>query len=380
MLIHENANQQLDVLVEALCTQLSLTETQHAGAARAYQTLGNWLAASDSSLARFSPAVYPQGSLPLGTSVKPRHGEEFDADGVCVLSRQYQNLTPSQAYDLVLARVLEHGAYRDKVEPRERCIRINYDGSFHLDIVPALPADAWSTRIVIPTRDRRGSQSSDPKGYESWFRTREVVQRHFDTVIAGDAEPMPPPVHPAQRPPLQRAVQLGKRRRDVFFEDTPDLAPKSILLTTLFADAYQGQTPLVDTLQSALIQIATRLPPGIPPRVNNPSNPEENLARHWAEKLEAYDAFRRFRDDFALRLAVLEGLRGLDKIATALRDLFDPDGAGFVDRALSAVTGSFQDARAEGQVAMAPRRSTLVSRVASTAAASIPRNSFYGDD
>jgi len=379
MLIQASANQQLDILVESLCRQLSLTNTQHVAASRAYQTLGDWLSEPTSLLTSFAPSVYPQGSIPLGTATKPRRGSEFDADGVCLLTRRYHSLTASAAYDLVLARIREHGTYRDKVEPRERCIRINYEGDFHLDIVPAIPADATSTRIWIPSRDRSHWQSSNPKGFERWFHSKENTQRMLGAVRA-DAEPMPAPSNPAEKPPLQRAAQLFKRRRDVYFDGQADLAPKSILLTTLVADEYRGQFLVTDATEQILASLAVRLPASGPPRVDNPSNPGENLARHWLEESRSYGAFLRFRSDFQNKFAVLHQLRGLDKIADALRELFDPDGAGFVDRALSSTIASFQKARVEGDIAMSPRGSTLVSRATAAAATTIPRNSFFGDE
>lgn len=380
MLIHATANRQLDLLIEALCVQLSLTETQHTTASRAYQTLGDWLSES-TLLTPYAPSVYPQGSIPLGTAVKPRRGLEFDADGVCLLTSRYESLTASAAYDLVLSRIREHGTYRDKVEARERCIRINYEGDFHLDIIPAIPVDAASTRIFIPSHDRSGwdPSMSNPKGFEAWFHSRETVQRVLGSVRA-DAEPMPPPTNPAEKPPLQRSAQLFKRRRDVYFDHQPELAPKSILLTTLVANAYQGQSLVTDATEQVLSTLGALLPESGPPRVDNPSNPGENLARHWTEDSRAYGAFLRFRADFQAKMTGLQQLRGLDKIADALRELFDPDGAGFVDRALSSTTASFQKARVEGEVAMSPRGSNLVSRATAAAATAIPRNSFFGDE
>jgi hypothetical protein len=218
MLVTASANQHLDGLLEALCLQLSLTESQHERATRAYETLGDWLSAPESALATHAPAVYPQGSIPLGTAVKPRRSDEFDADGVCVLSKGYASLSPQAAYDLVLERIRSHGVYRSKVSPQERCIRLDYEDRLHLDIIPAVPASAdGRTRILIPSRDRLSWQPSDPQGFVEWFRTREFVQSTSFSIRA-DANPMPEWTHPAKKPPLQRIVQLFKRRRDVFFE------------------------------------------------------------------------------------------------------------------------------------------------------------------
>src|SRR6478609_6540626 len=176
MLVTASANQQLDGLLEALCLELSLAQTQHERATRAYETIGDWVSASGSSLAAFAPLVYGQGSVPLGTAVKPRKSDEFDADGVCVLSQNYGSLRPSTAYNLVLQRIQEHGLYRSKLREEDRCIRLEYEDRLHLDIIPAIPAQAnGGTRILVPSRDRSSWEPSNPKGFENWFRTREFV-------------------------------------------------------------------------------------------------------------------------------------------------------------------------------------------------------------
>lgn len=378
MLIQASANEQLDGLMEVLCLELSLTDTQHERAARAYQSLGDWLSQPGTTLADFRPSVYPQGSLPLGTSVRPRTGDDFDADGVCLLTQNYGSLAPSTLYKMVLERIAEHGTYARKVTPRERCIRIDYEGNFHLDIVPAVPADLASSRILIPTKSQAEWQSSNPKGFESWFRSRESVRRFLGSIRA-DTEPMPAPVSPGRKPPLQRVAQLFKRRRAVFFENADTLAPKSILLTTLVAGNYTGEALITDATLQALSRIQAQLPPGSPPSIDNPSNPGENLARHWLENNRAYTEFHRFREDFQDQMAALVQLRGTANIADALRRLFDPDGSGVVDRAVAASTASFQQTRTTGQIGMAPRASSLVSSAAAGAVA-IPKNTFFGDN
>jgi len=86
-----SANTQLDHLLEEICRTLSLTETQYNLAKERYQTIGTWLSQSSSALYRFSPEVYPQGSLRLQTPVKPIARLEYDLDLICLL---YSELTP----------------------------------------------------------------------------------------------------------------------------------------------------------------------------------------------------------------------------------------------------------------------------------------------
>ena len=70
------------------------------------------------------------------------------------------------------------------MERLPRCIRLNYAGDFHLDIVPAIPdLLAGGTCILVPDLDANLSlhspqndrwKPSNPKGYKTWFEGRCV--------------------------------------------------------------------------------------------------------------------------------------------------------------------------------------------------------------
>ena len=55
--------------------------------------------------------------------------------------------------------------------------------------------------------------------------------------------------------PLQIAVQVLKRHRDIYFDGSDD-APISIIITTLAARAYQGQ----DSIYATLSHLLERMP------------------------------------------------------------------------------------------------------------------------
>lgn len=365
-LIEASANNTLDVLLEELCFELGLTRTQRERAARAYVTVGNWVSAEDGPLAVWRPRVFPQGSIPLGTAVRPRETDEFDADGVC-LFRGGRGLSASEAYELVYSRIAEHETYRHRIQREPRCIRLEYEGSMHLDIIPAIPGIQG---ILIPTADRTGWQSTDPEGYQRWF---ENVGRPTTLGMdkRADAEPMPPFQEAHARPPLTRIVQLTKRRRDVAIVDV-DLRPKSILATTLVGKNWDGQPLASDGILGVLARLKSLFPIGSSPSiVPNPVNNQENLARHWLENRAAYDQFTTFVSDFHGRINYLLGLKGTEEIAAALEDLFDPRGTGIIKNAVSNYTARFQKDR-EGSLIRA-----VGSGVAATSRA-IPRNQFYG--
>lgn len=127
----------LDELVEEICVTLQITPTQFESAEKHYRAVGDWLAKPGSVLAHLQPSIYPQGSMALRTTVRPREREEYDLDLVVQVSA-FDN-DPMRLYELVRHRLLEHADYRDRLEPLKRCLRLSYANQFHLDILPARP-------------------------------------------------------------------------------------------------------------------------------------------------------------------------------------------------------------------------------------------------
>ena len=163
----------LQPILNRLCVNLQLNETQVAKAQQSYGSVTTWLADKKSIVFPYSPLLYPQGSLLLDTTVRPIYQIEFDLDVVCVLSMG-RPCTPEEVYKLIWDRMQEHNFYRDIMERKDRCIRLNYakDSQFHLDIVPAvIDTTKAGTRILIADRDGRWMvwKTSNPKGFLRWF-------------------------------------------------------------------------------------------------------------------------------------------------------------------------------------------------------------------
>jgi hypothetical protein len=378
-LITASVNAQLDDLLTRLCHELAITNTQHERAVGAYTTLGDWIGDEKGPLGTFSPRIFPQGSIPLGTTVKPRQSEEFDADLVCVFRENYSDLTPQRLYDLVLNRVMDHETYRPMVEHCDRCVRLNYENQFHLDIVPAVPWAAESpTRVGIPNHDKTQWQHTDPEGFLRWFRSRQVTHHRVFAEKRAEVEPMPANGDPEDKTTLQRIVQLLKRRRDVYF-DGADAAPKSILLTTLAGNHYGQELITTDAMLTVLDRIlaAARNTNDIPV-VENPSNPGENLARHWQEDQQNYLAFLEFCVDLADGIKRLLRQQDTMKIAEVLQELFDPEDGRMVKRAVASFTEDFQKARQSGEVRMAKGGALTTAAVTAVRSVAIPTNKFFG--
>ena len=338
----ERSTEYLDALLEEVCIALQLSDSQFSLAQQRYHAIGDWLGAAGSALEHLAPRIYPQGSIAVQTTVRPRrdHDEsaEFDIDLVCELGAC--DLSPLDLLERVGQRLAKHGTYRHMLEPLKRCWRLNYAGEFHLDVLPAIPDLArGGCAVLVPDRELREWCPSNPRGFASWFNERAA----FRALVERKAEPLPPNTPTSDRPPLKLVVQLLKRRRDVFFGPS-DLAPRSVVLTTLAALAYEASTSVSLTITSILGRLCA-LRETVIPKVFNPTNKAENFAEAWQRNPEAFDAYCRFVDTFAQEWRELLELSGYAAIQQRLGQLFGEEPA---NRAVEALAERVQRARSSG--------------------------------
>jgi hypothetical protein len=356
----------LDSVLEEVCIGVQLTQAQYDDATQKYQSIGGWLAHPNSPLVRYSPDVYAQGSMRLGTTIRPWRGEEFDLDIVCQL--HYCDDQPAlSVYNLVAARLKEHGTYRAILQTKNRCLRIDYAGNFHLDIIPACPNGG--TAIKVPDRELAAWVSSNPLGYADWFFGRCRYERGLGKAVEARIRPMPSNVPSEHKYPLQRAVQLLKRHRDSFFDGNLDAA-RSILLTTLAARAYTGEDSLtlaLDAIVSGICSFTTKTV-GIP-RVPNPTNPDENFACGW--NAQTYPQFVKYIHSVRRYLDELMRGGGIDQMTKSLGGFV---GRPLAERAVSAHAHAIEKLRGSRTLRVEPRTGFLTTG----AGLAIPRNNYYG--
>ena len=246
----------------------------------------------------------------------------YDIDLVCELPSAKGLTTPEGIKRMVGDRLKEHETYHRLLDDEgRRCWTLEYaeedQVGFHLDVLPAVPdSGITDTAIAITHKGDAGYDwsPSDPRGYATWFDEKnaaafvlhaavqkQAIQRRESHVYAR-VEDVPDQL---VRTPLQRAIQLLKRNRDLRFSrpDTVAYAPISIIITTLAAHLYRGETDvhaalttivgdlqahaaLVDNglIDAALAQrgLIRRLPDGRW-HIANPVNPDENFADGWHE-------------------------------------------------------------------------------------------------
>lgn len=326
--------------LKALADTLALPAGRYRQATERYESLGEWLLRTASTVRQYDPQIYVQGSFRLGTAIKPWDAaEHYDVDSACVM----RNLSKSDLTQFELKRMLgveiasyaEAHSMENGVDEGNRCWILEYaDGAqFHMDIVPAVPngndyeqmlkglgiANPWA-KTAIAITDRRlptyrvrtlDWPRSNPKGYAAWFydRVEPAATRMGDSQMRIRAEVESMPAAQPNRAPLQSAIMILKRHRDQMFADRRDIRPISVIITTLAAHAYQGEP----TIGAALVSILTGMRTYIGHRngefwIPNPAEPLENFAEKWNQKPELERAFSAWleqaRDDFSRAAAL----------------------------------------------------------------------------
>lgn len=295
--------QMTEEFLRKIVETISISERMDEKARKSYQAVGKWLG---DGLDKYDVMIMPQGSFNLGTVVKPISEEDdYDIDLVCLLAKgKMLCLTDSEIKNLVGNRLKDNETYKDKLDDEgKRCWTLGYE-EFHMDILPCVPKNdifskkAHITEIHLTQKIAPSTyvaHYSNPEGYLEWFESRmrdtllqaKKGSRRF--LACADIEKVPTY---SVKTPLQMVVQLLKRHRDIMFAHKDDKAPISILVTTLAAKAYNGETSLLETLTN----ISEHMHEGIICNnnhyfVENPAYSGENFAEKWNEDTNKALAF-----------------------------------------------------------------------------------------
>jgi hypothetical protein len=297
----------LDRTLFDICESLQLTDTQHGKAEDRYKAIARVIDGPESPFSEIESNLYPQGSMRLGTTVKPIEGPH-DLDFVCEFAVSHQRVNPMTLLDEMYGLFKSHGVYGGMVEKKNRCVRIIYKDEFYLDILPACRDHGYGgTCIQVPDRDQKNWSPSNPLGYAQWFEsaTRHIKIKRvasFNGLAmdkAASIQPIPQIQATEDKTVLQLIAQLLKRWRDIHYSDS-SFPPISIVLTTLAADLYQSEQFLSQGLLAILDRIVARLDAahamGRRLEVCNPSHPEEDFSERWKDNSRAYLEF-----DFGIR-------------------------------------------------------------------------------
>lgn len=321
--------------LEAVADELAVSDARYEDAEASYNSFGAWLERPQSSVKRYDPCVYVQGSFRLGTAIRPSDETgEYDIDAVCEL-RDLDKAALSQAElkELLGTEVKSYHASQNMKRPikeGQRCWTLRYSrgAQFHMDILPSLPNHEeqrvllaehnhdqnWADTAIVITDNERPNyhqispdwHRSNPKGYSDWFKSKmTVIFEERRRILAEKAQASVEDIPDYRiRTPLQSAIMILKHHRDNMFAANPGDKPISIVITTLAAHSYGGERTIAEALLSILTNMDEHMRRDEHGRwlICNPVDPSENFADKWEKHPEREKAFfdwlEQARNDF----------------------------------------------------------------------------------
>lgn len=372
--------------LEYMCQALEVTPTQHKAAKKHYEAVADWLAESSDPLLQ-NLIIYPHGSIALGTTVKPHGRNEHDVDLVSRAPNVNSSYSPVVLKTAIGRRLREHASYRSILKEKRRCWRLEYANEFHLDITPSILNPACGNGgELVPDKELVHWKPTNPQGYLRLFERRALLLpsiRYTDSLLEKRGDAAPFPKQTLLKGILRRLVQLAKRHRDIYFEyRDASLAPISIIITTLLAQAYEEcihQT--YDSELQLLIAVIHTMPDFIERptttghmrwAVWNETTEGENFAEKWNRDPRLANTFFQWHTKFLADIESIKSVYGLDRLTKSLTESFGERPARM---ARDALTESISAARAGGNLSLAP---TIGLSSGTKSGTAVRKNTFFG--
>lgn len=294
----------LDKIYRELAESLNISKTMLDEVVSSYEAVGNYLGQMEKDL---DIRIFPQGSLSLGTVVRPIENDiegDYDVDLICLLENGSQ-LLAKDIKNIVGDRLKESNLYNKMLdEEGKRCWTLQYS-KFHMDVLPSVPLNSkvvldkhnLNTKIRITHKNENNEyldKNSDPKAYREWFiKEMEQTFKENRQFLAESRNVEIEKIKLSQiRTPLQMAIQILKRHRDILFQNRAH-KPISIIITTLAAKAYNGEKNLFEAIQNILANMEKYIEVDEVGNVMicSPTVRSENFADKWIEEPIKKDAF-----------------------------------------------------------------------------------------
>lgn len=212
----------------------------------------------------------PQGSYSHRTIIKPTKKKAiFDAD-VVVYLKPIDGWAAQDYIQQMYEFFRSSSLYKSKVSRQTRCVKLDYTGEFHIDIVPCIRDKSFwdGEQEYVCNRMLNELEPCSSVEYSDWVKDKNRVVGNNNLI---------------------KAIRLSKFLRD----HKQTFSVKSILLTTLIAsrvaffDKLFGSNDFKD-LPTTLKSLFNRLSHWLEdydtmPVICNPVNEEEDFNRHWDE-------------------------------------------------------------------------------------------------
>lgn len=368
---------QIDDLLARAAEKLQLDKSRREKIESTYKKVQDFINNDSSFFKDADFEIYPQGSVRIGTTVKPIEKNEFDLDIVLhIKGKNYQENNPLKVYSELKRRLQESEKYNTMIELKTRCIRLNYSGDFHMDILPGCQQTKTDDNtIMIPDRELKEWLSSNPRGYGDWFIQKAISVHQTLLEKAYAAENLPADEY-ASKKPLQRAVQIIKRFRDLHFEKAKEYSTPSIVLTTIAGEYYKGEDSIFTTIDSIVTQLNQKigLSPKIRIKVTNPVNPNEDFTDKWENDPGYYIAFSKFISSLYISWQNLKKEHGVIEESNILKSII---GDNLYSESLKDQSILVEDYRKKGKLFTSTISGALTTEKDSTKP--IQKNTFFGE-
>jgi hypothetical protein len=301
--------------------EVNLNPTRLKIAKKGIKTIGKFLKRNELFKGKIKE-VTPQGSYRQGTINKPFDDSDFDVD-LLVLLDEFDDWQPKDYLNRLHQEFKCTERYKDIVDRKgkSRCVTIDYESDFHIDIVPAIKKNG---KYKIMNKNSNEFEDTDGDGYAQWFEEKNsITSNNF----------------------LTKTVRLVKYLRD--FKQTFSI--KSILLTTLLGrqvnefDKYY-QNSLYKDLPTTLKTLFNRLDSYLQARpflideiITNPILPDEKFNRHWDQ--DKYFNFRSKVHDYNIWINEAYEEENINESVNKWRKIFG-DAFGEIQETISSFSAS----------------------------------------
>lgn len=375
MITLESKATQIDDLLDKMAEAVQLGNTRYDRMKTSYESVKDWIEDDEIFFKPYHYDVYPHGSVRILTTVKPIGKDEFDLD-IAIHLKSTTPHTPQRIYAelkrCMAAYARKHGL---KIEAKNRCIRLKYAGDFHMDILPGIQETLYDqNKIMVPDRELDRWVSSNPRGYGDWFIGRANLVKESLLEKALRAEKLPADNFRYKKP-LQRAVQLIKRYRDIYFQKDDTYRTSSIILTTIAGRFYEGEASIFDTIDNIITTIRTKVNLSIGRlKIVNPVNTAEDFTDKWDNEPEYYEAFKRFVNHLYEEWQKLKIQHGVISEGIIMKGLFGDEVfiKAQTDQAMAI------DQLRRDKTLGASRNSGVLSSLGAAGIAGIKSNTFFG--
>lgn len=393
-IIEKNSSTLPIKVIDELTRSLDISKAMYDDAEKKYKAIAKWLAGSSNYFLQDAD-IYSQGSIKLGTVVRPYKYDEFDIDLVVNLPYCSKDMDSEYVHKIIGDRLKEHDTYKNMIEPLKRGWRINYAGDFHLDITPAIDnfityaenPEYANTAELVPDKKLKNWKDSNPRGYAFWFDESDKIVLNFlltelneRKMFAKDATIEELPAYNKFKGALKKSVQILKRDRDVYFNEKAkefkEYMPISIIITTLAAKSYRYLAEQKKTYINPIdliIDIVTYMDCFIN-EVNgekylaNPTNGKENFCEKWNTSKLYEKTFKLWQNQVIRKLIAFKEIKGLDQVKKNIQESY---GEKYSKKVIDSLNKEVSNNRELGILAPTIITSTLNAN-------SVKDNNFYG--